>query len=61
MEETLLELDVKLKDFVDTRIEVGNYWQIVKDKYDALDFVDEKFKRKYPDIALVWRGRKPRS
>ena len=59
--ESLLELDVKLEDFAETRIEVGNYWQIVKDKYDALDFLDatqvmkiiEKFKIKYPNIALV--------
>ena len=57
----MVELDVKLKDFVETHIEVGNYRQIVKDKYDALDFLDatqvteiiDKFKRKYPDIALV--------
>ena len=40
MEETLLDLDVKLKDFVETHIKVGNYKQKVKDKYEALDFLD---------------------
>ena len=32
-EEALLELDTKLKDFAETRIEVDNYRQKVKDKY----------------------------
>ena len=57
----MLELDVKLGDFAETRIEVGNYRQKVKDKYEALYFLDvtqvteiiEKFKVKYLDIALV--------
>lgn len=61
MEEALLEFNVKLEDIMETHIEVGNYQQIVKDKYDALKFLDatqvkeiiEKFKRKYQDIALV--------
>ena len=61
MEETLLELDAKLKVFAKTHIEVANYRQVVKDKYDVLDFLDatqvmeiiEKFKRKHPNIALV--------
>jgi len=52
---------VKLGDFAKTCIEVGNYRQKVKDKYDALDFLDatqvieiiEKFKKKYLYIALV--------
>lgn len=60
-EEALLDLDVKLRDFAETRIKVGNYKQKVKDKYEALDFPDaaqvtkiiEKFKGKYPKIALV--------
>ena len=60
-EEALLDLDVKLVDFVETCIEVGNYRQKVKEKYEALDLLDatqvieiiEKFKRKYQDIALV--------
>lgn len=59
--EALLELDVKLGDFAETRIEVGNYQQKVKDKYEYLDFLDatqvmdiiEKFKRKYSYIAQV--------
>ena len=56
----MLELHVKLEDFVETHIEVGNYWKIVKDKYVALDFLGsfqvedtiEKFKRKHLDITL---------
>ena len=59
--EALLEMDTKLKDFAETRIEVDNYRKKVKDKYDALDLLDvvkiteiiEKFKCKHPDIALV--------
>ena len=59
-EEALLELDTKLGDFVDTQIEVDNYRQKVKDKYEALDLPDvakitniiEKFKGKHPNIAL---------
>ena len=35
--EALLELDTKLGDFAETRIEVDNYRQKVKDKYEALD------------------------
>ena len=50
--EALLELDTKLGDFADTWIEVNNYRQKVKDKYEALDLLDaakitkmiEKFK-----------------
>ena len=61
MEEALLELDVKLRDFTETHIEVGNYRQKIKEKYNALDFLDatqitdifEKFKGKYLDITLV--------
>ena len=60
MEEALLELHTKLKDFVETRIEVDNYRKKVKDKYEALDLPDaakitemvEKFKGKHPNIAL---------
>lgn len=52
---------MKLRDFAETRIEVGNYRKKVKDEYEALDFLDEaldteiikKFKTKYPNIALV--------
>ena len=35
-EEALLDLDVKLGDFVKTSIEVGNYRQKFKDNYEAL-------------------------
>ena len=60
MEEALLELDTKLGDFADTQIEIDNYRQKVKDKYEALDLPDaakiteiiEKFKGKHPNIAL---------
>ena len=60
IEEALMELDTKLGDFAETRIEVDNYRQKVKDKYQALDLPDatkinemiEKFKRKHPNIAL---------
>ena len=59
-EEALLELDTKLKDFVETQIEVDNYRQKVKEKYEALDLPDvakitkmiDKFKGKHPNIAL---------
>lgn len=59
-EEALLELDTKLGDFADTRIEVDNYKCKVKDKYEALDLPDatkiteaiEKFKGKHPNIPL---------
>ena len=69
IEEALLELDTKLGDFVDTKIEVDNYRQKVKEKYEALDLSDvakltkmiEKFKWKHPNIALGWRGTKPKS
>ena len=68
MEEALLEFDVKLKDFVENCIEVDNYRKKVKDKYNALYFLDvaqvieiiKKFKGKYPNIALEQRGTKPR-
>ena len=61
IEEALLDLDVKLGDFVETCIKVGNYRQKVKDKYEALKLLDvaqvtkiiEKFMGKYPGIALV--------
>ena len=61
MEEALLELEVKLRDFAKNHIEVGNYKQKVKEKYEALDFPDaaqvtemiQKFKGKYPYIVLV--------
>ena len=57
IEEALLELDTKLRDFSDTQIEVDNYRQKVKDKYEAVDLLDaakitEKFKAKHIDIAL---------
>ena len=53
-------MDAKLGDFAETRIEVDNYRQKVKDKYQALSLPDatkitkmiEKFKGKYPNIAL---------
>ena len=59
-EEALLELDTKLGDFVETQIEVENYKEKVKEKYDALDISDstkisemiEKFKGKHPNIAF---------
>ena len=59
-EEALLELDTKLIDFAETQIEVDNYRQKVKDKYEALDLLDvakiteiiDKFKGKHPNIAL---------
>ena len=37
IEEALLELDTKLRDFTKTWIEVDNYRQKVNDKYEALD------------------------
>ena len=60
-EEVLLDLDVKLVHFVETRIEVRNYGKKVKEKYEDIDFLDgikvmdiiEKSNRKYLDIALV--------
>ena len=59
--DTLLYLDMKLGDFGETHIEVGNYRKKEKDKNEVLNFLDatrvteiiEKFKTKYPDIALV--------
>ena len=59
-EEALLELETKLGDFAETRIEVDNYRQKVKDKYEALDLpyvakvtkMIEKFKGKNPTIDL---------
>ena len=59
-EEALIELDAKLGDFAKTQIKVDNYRQKVKDKYQALSLLDakkitemiEKFKGKYPNIAL---------
>ena len=59
-EEALIELDAKLGDFAETRIEMDNYRQKFKDKYQALSLPDatkitemiEKFKGKYPNIAL---------
>ena len=59
-EEALIELDAKLGDFAETRIEVDNYRQKVKDKYQALSLPEtvkitemiEKFKGKHPNIAL---------
>ena len=60
IEEALLELDTKLGDFADTQIEVDNYREKVKDKYEALNLsyaakiteIIEKFKGKHPNIAL---------
>ena len=40
IEEALLELDTKLGDFVDTWIDVDNYRQKVKEKYEALNLRD---------------------
>lgn len=65
----MLELDTKLGDFTETHLEVDNYMLKVKDKYNTLDlpyvsnfiYIIEKFKGKHSDIALVWRGTKPRS
>ena len=59
-EEALIELDAKLGNFAETQIEVDNYRQKVKDKYQALSLPDatniiemiEKFKGKHPNIAL---------
>ena len=61
IEEALLDLDVKLREFLETRIKVGNYRKRVKEKYESLYFqnvtqvtkIIEKLKRKYLDIALV--------
>ena len=60
IEEALLEFDTKLRDFAKTRIEVDNYRQKIKNKYEALDLPDaakitkmiEKLKEKHPNIAL---------
>ena len=68
IEEGLLEWDTKLGNFTDTWIEVDNYRQKVKDKYDAshllgaekITNIMEKFKGKHPNIALGWRRTKPR-
>ena len=59
-EEALMELDTELGDFAKTWIELDNYRQKAKDKYQALNLPDatkitkmiEKFKGKYPNIAL---------
>ena len=59
-EEALIESDASRGDFAETRIEVDNYRQKVKDKYPALSLPDatkitdmiEKFKGKCPNIAL---------
>ena len=59
-EEVLMELDTKLGDFAETWIEVDNYRQKVKDKYQALNLLYstkitkmiEKFKGKHLNIAL---------
>lgn len=56
-----MELDTKLEDFVETRIEARNYQQGVKNKYDVLDLpkasdvmeIIENFKGKHIDIILV--------
>ena len=61
IEEALLDLDVKLRDLVETHIDVGNYRQKIKGKYEPLYFpnatqvieIIEKYKGKYPNIALV--------
>lgn len=39
IEESLLELDTKLRDFAETRIEVENYRKKVKDKYDDFNLL----------------------
>ena len=60
-EEALLDLDVKLGAFVETHLEVRKHRQKLKDRCEALDFLDatqvmeiiKKFKSKYLDIALV--------
>ena len=67
-EEVLIELDAKLGDFAETRIEVDNYRKNVKEKYQALSLPEatkitemiEKFKGKYLNIALEWQQTKPR-
>ena len=59
-EEALVKLDAKLGDFAETRIEIDNYRQKVKDEYQALSLPDatkitemiEKFKNKCSNIAL---------
>ena len=64
----MLELDAKLRDFVETRIEVDNYRKKVKDKYEALDLLDvakitemiDKVKGKHQNIPLGWRRTKPK-
>ena len=61
IEEALLELNTKLKDFVETCIEVDNYRKKAADKYNALDLLDvtkvtkiiDKFNDKHPYISLV--------
>ena len=40
IEEALLELDTKLKDFAEARTEVDTYRQKVKDKYNSLYLLD---------------------
>ena len=60
IEEALIELDSKLGEFAESQIEVDNYRQKVKEKYQTLDLPNvakiiemiEKFKGKYPNIAL---------
>lgn len=61
IEEALLELDTKLGNFVESGIEIGNYQQVVKNKYEALDLLEatqiaetmEKFKNKHLDIIFL--------
>lgn len=56
-----MELDTKLEDFIDTRIEVSNCQKVVNNEYEALDLSEasqvvemiEKFKNKHLDIILV--------
>ena len=56
----MIELDAKLGDFAETQIEVDNYRKKFKDKYQTLSLPNakkiiemiEKFKGKYPNIAL---------
>lgn len=55
-----MKLDGSLDNFVETQMDINNYWQIVTYKYQALDFreasqvmeIIDKFKRKHLDIKV---------
>lgn len=63
IEQALLKLDSKLEDFVDTRLQISNYHQMMHNKYKWLDLLEAKeimkiiknFKNKHSDIILVQR------